>query len=469
MTFKDRLAAAFKTKKSATKLTKVPSRAEVLEVARKRSFTSSRSAFQQEFEKPSADNIDIQTGERRDDTALLHGLAHHESMDSLDSKFNRRWEEETDRLPGEQFIASLPDGLWSYIATYLSPSDAASLAFSSKTLLLRLGQQPWSVLDFPENLKFKTDFLLHMDRYLPNHLLCFSCGLYHRRLHPGEERLKVTRVVNPVVKCPNTGKPGNNTPRKIRIAVGHTLPFSFAQLVMRANLYSPEHGIPLHTLFRRWQDRDSEWMIESSFFIHKGHLLMRVVSRSFASSAMPPSAQRVLLYSPREDYTPYFSTCSHWRDGELMNICKCALSHIPKPVTTIGQQLHTGPQYIRPIRNANPIVSLCSYCRPMRRCPECPTEYLVELKFAEDKNDPLNRFKQAIAVTRWSDLGNCQNSVEWAAINGDVTDFDSFKAIGKRTVSGKFESQSGVAIPGQRLMSLNPKNEKLGEDGDHWY
>lgn len=309
-----------------------------------------------------------------------------------------------------------------------------------------------------------------MDRLLPFHLLCFSCGVYHLRIHPGEESLKATRVINSVVNCPNATKPGNK-PRRIRIAVGHTLPFTFAQLVMRAHRYTPAHGIPLHSLFRRWQDRDSEWMIESSYFIHKGHLLIRVVSRSFATASMPASAQRVLLYSPREDYTPYFSTCSHWRDGELMNVCKCALGHIPKPTQTISQQLHRGPQFTLPTRNANPIVSLCSYCRPMRRCPECPTEYLVELKFAEDKNDPLNRFKQVIAVTRWSDLGDCQssNSVEWAAVNGDMQGFDSFKAIGKRTVSGIFESQSGVAIPGQRLMSLNPKNEKLGEDGDQWY
>lgn len=467
MTLKDRLAGVFKSQKSANKLSKKAS-TQVITLAPKRSFASSRSGFPQEFETSSPDNIDIQTGERRDDTALLHGLAHHESMDSLDSKFNRRWLEAEDRNPGEQMIASLPEALWSYIATFLSPSDTATLALSTKTLLLKLGNGPFNDLNLPENLKFKGQFLLHLDRFLPNHLLCFTCGVYHKRLHPGEERLKATRIINPVINCPNTSKPGN-APKRIRIAVGHSLPFAFAQLAMRAHRYSPEHGIPLHTLFRRWKDPDSDWSIESSYFIHKGRFLMRVVSRSFATAAMPPAAQRTLLYSPREDYAPYFSTCSHWRDGELMNICKCALSHIPKPAQTIKQQLHTGPQFRMQTRNPNPIVSLCGNCRPMRRCPECPTEYLVELKFAEDRNDPLNRFKQVIAVTRWSDLGDCRNSVEWAAINGEVTDFDSFKAIGKRTVSGIFESQSGVAIPGQRLISLNPKNEKLGEDGDSWY
>lgn len=123
MTLKERLSSAFKPKKSANKLTKVPSRKEA---PAKRSFASSRSAFQNDIEKSFTHNIDIQTGERRDDTALLHGLAHHESMDSLDSKFNRKWEAEEDREPGEKSVASLPDVLWAYISTYLLPSDTAS-------------------------------------------------------------------------------------------------------------------------------------------------------------------------------------------------------------------------------------------------------------------------------------------------------------------------------------------------------
>jgi hypothetical protein len=108
----------------------------------------------------------------------------------------------------------------------------------------------------------------------------------------------------------------------------------------------------------------------------------------------------------------------------------------------------------------------------MRRCPECPTEYLVELKLAEDKNDPMVKFKQVICVTRWSDLGDGSSpfAPEWAAINAEgVTEYDSFAKMGRRAISGIFESQSGVTIPGQRMLSLNPNNEKLGEEGHGWY
>jgi hypothetical protein len=106
----------------------------------------------------------------------------------------------------------------------------------------------------------------------------------------------------------------------------------------------------------------------------------------------------------------------------------------------------------------------------MRRCPECPTEYLVELKLSEDKNDPLVKFKQSIVVTRWSDLGDgsSPSSPEWAAVSGEQA-YDSFALIGKRGISGIFESQSGVTMPGQRMLSLNPKMEKLGEKGHRWY
>lgn len=183
--------------------------------------------------------------------------------------------------------------------------------------------------------------------------------------------------------------------------------------------------------------------------------------------------QRHLLYW-REDYTPYFSVCAHWRDGELMNTCKCALSHIPPPKETIVKQLQKGPQLVSSLRNPNVFITLCEKCRPMRRCPECPTEYLIELKLVEDKTDTdrLQRFKQAIVVTRWSDLGDGSSpeSPEWnACVTETGAGFDSFKALSRRGLSGIFESQSGVTIPGQRMLSLNPQNEKLGEDGHNWY
>lgn len=107
----------------------------------------------------------------------------------------------------------------------------------------------------------------------------------------------------------------------------------------------------------------------------------------------------------------------------------------------------------------------------------------MELKLGEDKlePDPSFRFKQIIVVTRWSDLGDgttpSAEGGEWASVVGPYEgdagppprEYRSFERMGKRAISGIFEAQSGVTLPGQRLLSLNPKNEKLGEDGDDWY
>ena len=419
--------------------------------------------------RPKSDDRDEQTGERRDDTDLLHGLAHRESNDSLESHSRYRGlEVEDTRPPGESMIASLPSALWERIIDYLAISEVASLAFSSKTLLQRLGPSSWSALQYTENRDEKIKFLLFIDSFLPDYLLCFECARYHLRIFKGNERLKAAIVPNPLFICPSVGKPGYKPPR-IRLTPGHSLPFPFVQLVTRASNYGPRYGNAIDTLFRRYRDAESDWSHQSRYYIHKGHLLLRIVSKSFAAPGLPPSGMRHLLYS-REDYTPYFSVCAHWRDGLLMDICKCALGHIPQYKQSAAQQLKKGPQINPNLRNQNPIVSLCSLCRPMRRCPECPTEYMIELKLAEDKHDPLVKFKQVIMVTRWSDLGDGSSPVspEWAAVGGE-SEFDSFAAVGKRTISGIFEAQSGVTMPGQRILSLNPKNEKREEESDKWY
>ena len=95
----------------------------------------------------------------------------------------------------------------------------------------------------------------------------------------------------------------------------------------------------------------------------------------------------------------------------------------------------------------------------------------------EDPKSEGFKFKHAIVVTRWVDLGDGKNpytSPEWLAINGlnkaaggEV--FESFSRLGRRAVSGVFESRISGSIPGQRMASLNPKNERLGEEGDGWY
>lgn len=151
------------------------------------------------------------------------------------------------------------------------------------------------------------------------------------------------------------------------------------------------------------------------------------------------------------------------------------LSHIPAPPDPYHKQIQRGFILSKAAANPDFIVRGCDECRPARRCPECPTEYLVEARLIEDPNDKVTQFKHAIVVTRWADLGDGSSpytSPEWAAINGidsGQTGYDSFSNVGRRAVGGIFESQASGSTPGQRLLSLNPSNKKMGEDGTGWY
>ncbi|KAJ5779530.1 hypothetical protein N7457_007250 [Penicillium paradoxum] len=409
--------------------------------------------------------VDTQLGERRDYTEIIHTLGTQDVNEITAPTY-----ENNDRRPrGEGDIASLPPKLWSEIAGYLNPAEAACLAFASTTLYQRLGSKYFIALDQPYNYTYKLNFLADLEISLPHHLLCFPCTKYHRRTQEGAERIRPTHVLNPLFNCPNATNALNPPPRH-RMAHGRNLPFTFVQLVMRAHRFGLRYGIPAEALGRRWE-RDG-WYHTSRFHVHAGRLLMRVTSQTFSSPGLTPSAQRMLLYS-REDYCPYFSHCAHWRDGELMPACKCALDHIPRPRSTGGLQgleHRVKDRIAGQVFDPNALTLLCGFCRPMRRCPECPTEYLIEVKLTEDRGD--GRFKQAIVVTRWSDLGDGKTpeGIEWGAVNGVTEDYDSFVHYAKRGIASIFEAAfTADTLPGQRVVSLNPKKKKLGEDEDGWY
>ncbi|CAK1355017.1 unnamed protein product [Cercospora beticola] len=417
----------------------------------------------------------------RDHGDMLHGLATNDSFDSLlDQSKEQRDPRDIRRRrrqgmlvspEHEQRIASLPDELWKRIALELTPIEAVLLAMSSKTLYHKLGPMTLQALNSPGNRDFKHAFLYSMDQRYPDQLICFPCGKFHKRLQPGKEMLKIDYVANPVFMCPAVKS--SILPR-MRLTHGRQLPYSFVQLATRAAKYGPNYGINHENLARRWKCKDSGWTHRTRYMIHEQRLLVRVVSQVFSPPAksLTETAERHILYD-REEYTPFFSVCAHWRDGDLTKICKCMMSHVPSPPDPIHKQLQRGFKVDRSAARPDFIVRGCDECRPARRCPECPTEYLVEVQMLEDSSDKVFPFKHALVVTRWSDLGDGSspyNSPEWAAINGsDAGGYNSFSNVGRRAVGGVFESAINGHIPGQRLLSLNPKNKKLGEEGHGWY
>ena len=355
--------------------------------------------------------------------------------------------------PGDLLISTVPIEIWDRIAGFATPADAANLALASKTLRYRLGSGPWEALSRPENKKDKVHVLLQWDGDLKDQLLCFLCGTYHDRIRPGHERLQPPNslVTSPIYDCPNATE---MVAPRARLTHGRTLPFALVQLAMRGERYTPEHGISWTALSRRWKCKDSNWSHATRVYFYKDHLLFRNTSTCFAGPNLTPSQERLLLYS-RSDYAPYFSVCEHWHKGDLMRYCKCALSHIPAPGKSIITQLKKAPGVSLSKIHPNQFPKQCDECKPIRRCPYCPTEYLIEIKLVEDKMDPIHRFKHAICVTRWSDFGDCKSpdTLEWASCNGEAK-MHSFGAIKHATLSTIFETAVSNAAPTSKLMPL---------------
>jgi hypothetical protein len=368
-------------------------------------------------------------------------------------------------------LISLPDQVWCLIASYLDLADRASLAMACNLTFAKLSRDAFSAFRPLESKQEKLKFLSRLDMSLPFHLLCFHCGIYHKRVQAGNETLKANFVTHPVFICPlvrTTVLP------RTRLAHGRELPYVFVQLAVRAARFGPHYGISVGSLERRWRDPESDWTHQTRYYVHKGHLLLRVRSQVWARSGLTPSEMRQLLFE-RYEYTPYFSVCKHWRDGELTPVCKCVLSHVPGPPPRAIQKIKSASSTALrppPMHSATSSTRQCSFCAPARRCPECPSEYVVKLIRAEDKYDSVERFKFMLIVIRWCDLGDGSgplSSTEWASINGLVAGYPSLEKIKNRALMGTFESAVTGVPPRNRLLSLNPKNIKKGEAGTDWY
>ncbi|KAK8109305.1 hypothetical protein PG984_015106 [Apiospora sp. TS-2023a] len=429
--------------------------------------------------------LDKDTGERKDLTEMMHALTYSEDLDAIEEGHHHRDSLEYDpsKPDGTAMLASLSPELWLHVAEYLSALDLARLSSTCRTLTARLGRLPYRLLRDPANHSDRLDFLLAMDRKMPRHLFCFPCAQWHLRIQPGLESLKPQNVLNPLFECPNQ-KNFMLPPPRIRVTEGRILPFTFVQLAKRHWALGPEYGIPHQSLGRRWKESSSSsssshanWAHSSQYHItaKTGHVLMRVTSQVFVEGGLADAAKRNLLFS-RDDYTPYFSVCSHWKAGELTAVPKCALDHIPVEDASAKRDLQNRLGHGMPRRAAG-LIPTCGFCKPIRRCPRCPTEYLFELKTAEDRsvaaaNGP-GRFKLALMVSRWSDLGPaCRpNDKEWAAVAGtnQDDDYDSFAEMGKRSLNGTFEAAFSDTVPGRRVVSTNPKNLKEEEVGGKWF
>lgn len=412
---------------------------------------------------------------------MLHSLAHDfEAPTGGKQPIHERREP---AVPATQFVSQLPSKVWKRVICFIDVADEASLSLSCKPFQALADPQIIQQLNDPEEFPARMDFLHRLNYLHPDHLLCYICGVYHVRTQKGSEALKPSNIANPLYVCPyaTSSDPAERVSRH-RITFGRNLNYPFVQLMMRHHHHGPEYGISHKEYsYKRYKDRAEvgTWNHQRTFAVIDDHLYMRVISYAFAQPNLPAAGKRHLMHS-REDFLPFFSVCAHWRDGELMPSCRCALDHIPAPLSGSGVNRVASEIHQKLQKPKSQIVSQCDQCKPLRRCPECPSEYLIEVRLQEDRaeKDPTKLFKHALVVTRWTDLGDGSGpqSKEWAAICGDLDElpdgqrYDSFHILGRRAINGTFESFfNPEQIPPQRLVSLNPDGERLGEKGHNWY
>lgn len=315
----------------------------------------------------------------------------------------------------------LPSEIWEMVANHLAPSTAAALTMTGRRMYRYLGNQYLDALNAEENREEKASFLHHFEDKLPQHILCWQCGVYHHRQDASSERLGQYESA-----CPRYRADAQSMLSRDRL-----IPWDLVHLATRAARHTPAHGIPTSALTKKWTS-ESGWKHTTRALLVDTHLVLRASSLSWVEAYMSASELRVVV---DERYHERFSHCKHISNS-LDKYAKCAVSHI---------------------RPGYQVTAQCAACRPLRRCNQCPSEYLIEIKLVEDRQGPrsplLPAFRHALSVTRWSDLGagtSPHASLEWRAARSPLFETWAAQKVdfwSLRTVRSRFEAKDGNRVP----------------------
>ncbi|KAL9058259.1 MAG: hypothetical protein Q9162_001858 [Coniocarpon cinnabarinum] len=371
----------------------------------------------------------------------------------------------------------LPRELWITIASYLPPDTAASLALANRETAARLGPFFWPPLNDPSSKQSKAAFLAHMAPHLPHHVFCEPCARYHARHSPKDRpHREVLRSASEYIRKPllaSRCKSGAALPAT-RLTLDQCLPYPLATLTMASSNFpdSHHHSPSLKQLNRTWSPSNSAWAdIAQSWTVdptwtHETRfaisipfepgdvpqLLVKVTSTYFPRANLTASEQRLIL-SSRKDYTANYTTCAHESKGGLLfSACKCALGHIP---SSSGKDV--------PRR-----ASQCPRCRPLYKCMICPTEYQIEIKLVSQGT----KFRHALVVTRWTNLGTCRsvNEVEWRACSSELDYQDEESVIwewgDQRTVRSLWGAATGESAASWKAVPLRRPSHWRSERRD---
>ena len=284
-------------------------------------------------------------------------------------------------------FSRLPPELWLDILDLLPLPSAASLAYTCRHMHIHFGQKSYSELRLPQNKSQKFEFLSYLDPGLPRLRLCLPCAVLHTRKSLKDEQQDVIdadRWWFSECSC-ELGF--------LRVALDYTLNWPSIQLVMRAYHQSPEHGIPLGSLERRWEN--GVWSHHTEPLILNGKLLMKTQSTKLVELDMD------MKHHDFHDLQILLASECHRYLCNRMQLLACALGHIWSGFSE---------------------VSTCDFCRKLWRCRGCYTEYRVEIRKPDEALNIFTRKRELkkatgwnLILTEWKDLGEGKSplSSEW--------------------------------------------------------
>lgn len=316
--------------------------------------------------------------------------------------------------PEPNIFNKLPPELWLDIIEFLSPASAASLTYTYRWMYNQYGERPCSILKLPGHEQDKLELLSYLDADLPKHRLCHPCAIFHRRKSLRAEQKEVKANYRGCwIGCERRAG-------QTKLGTGYSLTWPSIRSVMRACRFGPEYGMPLDVLARVWENDDG-WKHRAEPSIVNGRLLMKV------QSALPVDWATESIFKNRIS-----DIMRHSWLGCLQEMVKCALRHIRSDESyTIGDCL----------------------CKGLRRCPKCPTEYMIETKRTSNISGDMRQSMEArgvqhvLIVTKWMDYGEGKSplSPEWQALatGYSFSPLDQISTSDIRNIRSRFERSIG--------------------------
>ncbi|KAF2684437.1 hypothetical protein K458DRAFT_418005 [Lentithecium fluviatile CBS 122367] len=192
---------------------------------------------------------------------------------------------------------------------------------------------------------------------------------------------------------------------------------------MRAYRYTGDYGNPFNLNLFKPEERG--WSHETAVVPVDGHLLIRYrYSRGFETP------------TDMLDFRDHINElCPHVRRMGL-------------DAEKFDQELQSAAEYITNL----PLSDLVAgYTHDLHRCPNCPTEVMIQVHAASLYPGRTSKAARAlpyiISVTRYIDVGECRapNEVEWRAVTTRLDQMDGYKGHRRRSWwMGDTSSQTDV-------------------------